>query len=58
VPKHVWQGARLVAGGKFVLLGCTVSPGFDYADYESGKREALIEKYPQAEAEIRALTHN
>jgi predicted cupin superfamily sugar epimerase len=36
VPHGVWQGARLVAGGKFALLGCTVSPGFEYADYESG----------------------
>lgn len=58
VPKHVWQGSQLLAGGRFALLGCTVSPGFDYADYESGKREVLLEQYPQAEAEIRALTHD
>lgn len=57
VPKHVWQGSRLRSGGKLALLGCTVSPGFDYADYESGKRAALITEYPHAEEMIRALTH-
>ena len=29
---NVWQGARLVEGGRFALLGCTVSPGFDFDD--------------------------
>jgi len=53
----VWQGSRLVAGGSFALLGCTVSPGFDYADYETGKREVLLRQYSAAEALIRALTH-
>jgi hypothetical protein len=58
VPKGVWQGSHLVAGGSFALLGCTVSPGFDYADYETGKREVLLPQYPEAEAMIRALTHS
>lgn len=57
VPKNVWQGSRLLAGGSFALLGCTVSPGFDYADYESGNKEALIEKYPEAAERISLLTH-
>lgn len=56
VPKHVWQGSRLVPGGRLALLGCTVSPGFDYADYETGVRSELLRKYPQAEAMIGALT--
>ena len=42
VPRGVWQGSRLVAGGKFALLGCTVAPGFDFADYEHGRRTDLI----------------
>jgi uncharacterized protein len=43
VPKSVWQGSRLVAGGSVALLGCSVSPGFEYADYEIGSREALLD---------------
>jgi len=56
VPHGVWQGARLVAGGKLALLGCTVSPGFEYADYESGSREKLIDAYPGYRDMICALT--
>ncbi len=56
VPHGVWQGTRLVAGGRFALLGCTVSPGFDYADYESGSRRHLCEEYPEHRDMIRALT--
>jgi predicted cupin superfamily sugar epimerase len=56
VPHGVWQGARLVAGGEFALLGCTVSPGFEYADYESGSRQLLNEAYPQWRDMIVALT--
>ena len=56
VPHGVWQGARLVAGGEFALLGCTVSPGFEYADYESGSRKLLSEAYPDHRDMICALT--
>lgn len=56
VPHGVWQGARLVAGGKLALLGCTVSPGFEYADYESGSRQLLCEAYPAYRDPICALT--
>src|SRR5579883_2688657 len=58
VPKHVWQGSRLAPGGKVALLGCTVSPGFDYADYETGMREALVGEYPGSAELITALTRH
>jgi predicted cupin superfamily sugar epimerase len=56
VPQGVWQGARLVDGGQFALLGCTVSPGFEFADYENGSRQLLIQAYPACEEMIRTLT--
>lgn len=46
VPQGVWQGSRLIDGGEFALLGCTVSPGFEYADYESGAQETLVRGWP------------
>ena len=58
VPQGVWQGSRLIPGGKVALLGCTVSPGFDYADYETGKREELTRQYPDATERIQALTRS
>ncbi len=58
VPRGVWQGSRLIAGGTWALLGCTVSPGFDYADYESGTREEMLSGWPAARDLIRALTRD
>jgi predicted cupin superfamily sugar epimerase len=58
VPKEVWQGSRLVPGGKFALLGCTVSPGFDYADYDAGAYEELSARWPQHRELIRLLTRD
>ena len=56
VPAAVWQGTRLLGESGFALLGCTVAPGFDYADYRSAKRAELIEKWPAFEEEIAKLT--
>jgi predicted cupin superfamily sugar epimerase len=46
VPHGIWQGSMLDAGGEFALLGCTVAPGFEYADYEAGDRQKLLAQYP------------
>ncbi len=56
VPGGVWQGSRLKQGGKYALLGTTMSPGFEYDDYETGKRQELIVRYPQHAELITALT--
>jgi predicted cupin superfamily sugar epimerase len=56
VPQGVWQGSRLLPGGKVGLLGCTVSPGFDYADYASGSREELTRGWPEWGEMIARLT--
>ena len=45
-------------GGAFALLGTTVSPGFDFADFELGLRDALIRQYPSCVALIERLTAN
>jgi predicted cupin superfamily sugar epimerase len=57
VPRGVWQGSLLEPGGDFALLGCTVAPGFDYADYEAGDRAALLAQFPQQRELIERLTH-
>jgi predicted cupin superfamily sugar epimerase len=56
VPAGVWQGSRLEPGAEFALLGATMAPGFDYADYERGCRARLIERYPDCADRIRQLT--
>lgn len=57
VPKGTWQGAFIQPGGKFSLMGCSVAPGFDEADFEIGDREALLAKYPDMRELILHLTH-
>jgi predicted cupin superfamily sugar epimerase len=57
VPAGVWQGCRLLGGGRWALMGCTVAPGFDYADYSAGDRAKLIASYPKFAEVITALTH-
>lgn len=56
VPAGVWQGARLADGGKVALLGCTVTPGFDFADYRGGTYAELSAKWPAEKERFRLLT--
>ncbi len=54
VPAGVWQGARLAADGRVALLGTTMAPGFDPADFEIGDPAGLAERWPGFHAEIAA----
>jgi predicted cupin superfamily sugar epimerase len=57
VPAGVWQGSRLVEGGRYALLGTTMSPGFDFADYEAADRAELVRRYPSFREMIEQLTN-
>jgi len=56
VPGGVWQGSVLAEGGSWALLGATMAPGFDYADYAAGDRVELTAKYPAERQMIERLT--
>jgi predicted cupin superfamily sugar epimerase len=56
VPGGVWQGTHLLGDSGFALLGCTVAPGFDYADYTGGSRAELMAKWPAFAGLIAKLT--
>jgi len=58
VPAGVWQGARLVYDGRVALLGCTVTPGFDDADFRNGEYAALVAKWPLEAERINELTRS
>jgi predicted cupin superfamily sugar epimerase len=58
VERGIWQGSRLVPGGAWALLGCTVSPGFEFADYSEGKRTELIARWPEWASLIAELTRS
>jgi len=57
VPGGAWQGSRLAPGGKFALMGTTMSPGFDPGDFDEGARDELSARYPDYAALIATLTH-
>lgn len=56
VPAGVWQGTKLVHGGSYALLGTTMTPGYTDAGYIHGKRDFLIQQYPEAKELIAART--
>ena len=57
VPHSTWFAAEVEKQGSFALLGCTVSPGFDFEDFEIGKREELCRLYPLLKKTIIKLTN-
>jgi predicted cupin superfamily sugar epimerase len=59
VPANCWFGARVnpePSAQGYVLSGCTVAPGFDFADFELADRGALLKEFPDQYAIIRQLT--
>lgn len=61
-PQHVvrrgeLQGARVTAGPYgFALCGCTVAPGFDFADFRLPPRAELLARLPRHRELVTALT--
>jgi len=51
-----WFGASLNQSQSYALIGCTVAPGFEFADFELAERRQLLEHYPQHAELIRRLT--
>ncbi|HQN20236.1 MAG TPA: cupin domain-containing protein [Syntrophobacteraceae bacterium] len=51
-----WFGALVNDPASYSLVGCTVSPGFEYEDFEIGDRQDLIQKFPRHHRIIEKLT--
>ena len=56
VPSGCWQGCFLKGGGGFALMGTTMSPGFDFSDFEAADRSVMLELYPSSRPLITKLT--
>jgi predicted cupin superfamily sugar epimerase len=55
VPAGIYQAA-VPAGARYALCGCTVAPGFDFADFEMPSRSELGAAFPAARSIVAALT--
>ena len=56
VPAGAWFAARLKDPLGFTLAGCTVAPGFEFADFELAQRQDLIRLFPAQKSLIEELT--
>lgn len=63
VPQYVvkggdWFAAEVIENEAYALVGCTVAPGFDFADFVLPERKELITMYPEHTEIITKLTHH
>ena len=54
IRKNLWFAARLLNSKGFALVGCTVSPGFHFEDFELADKK-LLEEFPELEDTIGKL---
>ena len=47
MPAGVWFAAEPAPGTAFALAGCTVSPGFDFRDFELADGPSLAKVFPE-----------
>jgi predicted cupin superfamily sugar epimerase len=56
IPAGNWFGSCLERPNTYALVGCTVAPGFDFADFEMARRADLLNEYPRHKDVIESLT--
>jgi predicted cupin superfamily sugar epimerase len=56
VPAGCWFASHVADWKSFAVVGCTVAPGFEFADFEIGRRRELAARYPQHDGLILQLT--
>jgi predicted cupin superfamily sugar epimerase len=56
IPRGCWFAARVPRADGYILLGCTVAPGFDFSDFELARRDELIHLFPQHTSLITSFT--
>jgi predicted cupin superfamily sugar epimerase len=56
VESGYWFAASVYERNSYSLVGCTVSPGFDYRDWELADKNVLVHMYPQHRSIIEKYT--
>lgn len=56
VPAGCWFAAALVPDGEYALVGCSVSPGFHFDDFELASRHDLSLQFPEHKTTIARFT--
>lgn len=58
IPANTWFGSRILNGKGYGLVSCTVSPGFDFQDFEMAKKVNLYAEFPDLQEIIEEMTLN
>lgn len=58
VPAGTWFAASVAEPSGYGLAGCTVAPGFDFDDFEMGRRAALVDQFPAHRDIIETFTRD
>jgi predicted cupin superfamily sugar epimerase len=56
VKRNMWFAAKIKENKGFSLVSCTVSPGFEFKDFELAKKQDLLSQYPHLKNEIEILS--
>ena len=56
IKRHHWFAATVDHPREYTLMGCTVAPGFDFADFELADRASLVRRCPRKAVLIQRLT--
>ena len=56
IPAGTWFGVELAAAASLCLFGCTVAPGFEFADFELAAGPELAARFPDHAARIARMT--
>ena len=56
IPAGCWFAVELAPGAAHCLFGCTVAPGFDFADFELAAGPELAARYPAHAARIARMS--
>lgn len=57
IPRESWFAAEVIKES-FILVGCTVSPGFEFEDFELAERSGLLKTYPDFKKLIQRFTNS
>jgi len=55
IPANTWFAAKPVNENSFCLVSCAVAPGFEFADFEIGKRHYLLSQFGNSKGNIQAI---
>lgn len=56
IAANSWFASEVKPNGDWCLVGCTVSPGFDFQDFELAQQESLFQEFPLQKELIKRLT--